>query len=67
MENKLPFGKRNYQWMVIGLVVLIVGFIIMSVDGEPYGFGVLGLTIGPTVVMAGFIIEIAAILRKPQK
>ncbi|NJM25012.1 MAG: DUF3098 domain-containing protein [Bacteroidia bacterium] len=67
MENKLPFGKRNYQWMVIGLVVLVAGFIIMSVDGEPYGFGVLGLTIGPTIVMAGFIIEIAAILRKPQK
>jgi hypothetical protein len=63
--EKLPFGKKNYQWMVIGLVTLALGFIIMSLDGEPYGFGFLGLTLGPVVVMAGFIIEIYAILIKP--
>ena len=63
--EKLPFGKKNYQWMVIGLVTLVLGFIIMSLDGEPYGFGFLGITLGPVVVMAGFIIEIYAILIKP--
>ncbi len=64
--ERLPFGKKNYQWMVIGLVVLVLGFIIMSLDGEPYGFGFLGLTLGPIVVMAGFILEIYAILIKPE-
>lgn len=63
--EKLPFGKKNYQWMVIGLITLVVGFIIMSLDSEPYGFGLLGLTVGPIIVMAGFIIEIYAILIKP--
>jgi hypothetical protein len=66
MENKLPFGKKNYQWMIIGIVTIIVGFIIMSLDTEPYGFGFLGLTLGPIVVMAGFIMEIVAILHKPR-
>jgi hypothetical protein len=64
--EKLAFGKKNYQWMIIGLVVLVIGFLIMSIDKEPYGFGFLGLTLGPIVVMAGFIIEIFAILQKPE-
>jgi len=64
-DNKLPFGKKNYQWMIIGVVTLVVGFIIMSLDSEPHGFGFMGLTLGPIVVMAGFVIEIYAILIKP--
>jgi hypothetical protein len=64
--EKLAFGKKNYQWMIIGLVVLVFGFTIMSIDKEPYGFGFLGITLGPIVVMAGFIIEIFAILQKPE-
>lgn len=63
--DKLPFGKKNYQWMIIGIVALIVGFTIMSMDSEPFGFGFLGLTLGPVIVMAGFLIEIFAILHRP--
>jgi uncharacterized membrane protein HdeD (DUF308 family) len=63
--DKLPFGKKNYQWMIIGIITLIVGFIIMTLDNKPHGFGFLGLTLGPIVVMAGFIIEIFAILHRP--
>ncbi|MBT1706136.1 DUF3098 domain-containing protein [Chryseosolibacter indicus] len=63
--NKLPFGKKNYQWMIIGIIILIVGFTIMSLDPNQHGFGFLGLTLGPIVIMAGFIIEIYAILHKP--
>jgi hypothetical protein len=65
--ERLPFGKKNYRWMIIGLITLVVGFIIMSIDKEPYGFGFLGLTLGPIVVMSGFIIEIYAILTTPEK
>jgi len=67
MENKLPFGKKNYQWMIIGVITLVVGLIIMSMDRQEFGFGFLGLTLGPIIVMAGFIIEIYAILQKPVK
>jgi len=67
MESKLPFGKKNYQWMIIGVITIILGFIIMSSDPKLHGFGFLGLTLGPIVVMAGFIIEIYAILHRPTK
>lgn len=53
--------------MIIGLITLVVGFIIMSIDKEPYGFGFLGLTLGPIVVMGGFIIEIYAILTRTEE
>lgn len=67
METKLPFGRKNYRLMIIGVLTLVMGFIIMSVDNEQHGFGFLGLTLGPIVVMAGFVIEIFAILHKPSK
>lgn len=65
--DKLPFGKKNYQWMIAGIITLIIGFTVMSLDQEQHGFGFLGLVLGPTIVMSGFIIEIFAILHKPTK
>jgi len=67
MESKLPFGKKNYQWMIISVVTLVLGLIIMTLDSQPHGFGFMGLTLGPIVIMAGFIIEIYAILHNPTK
>ncbi|MBX2969479.1 MAG: DUF3098 domain-containing protein [Cyclobacteriaceae bacterium] len=67
MENKLPFTKKNYQFMVLGLITLVVGFTIMSLDKEDYGFGFLGLTLGPLIVLAGFVIEVVAVLYRPDQ
>ncbi len=53
--------------MIAGVLTLILGYIIMSLDQEEYGFGFLGLTLGPIVVMAGFIIELFAVLHKPKQ
>ena len=66
MANKsnLAFGKKNYVLMRTGILVLAIGFFIMTLDQEPYGFGFLGITLGPIIVMAGFIIEFFAILVK---
>lgn len=67
MDSKLPFGRKNYQLMIIGVLTLVLGFIIMSLDKQQHGFGFMGLTLGPIVVMAGFVIEIFAILHRPTK
>jgi len=53
--------------MLTGILLLILGFIVMSIDREEYGFGFLGLTLGPIIVMAGFAIEIIAIIYKPKQ
>ena len=65
--NKLPFGKRNYQLMVVGVVLLILGFAIMAMDKDPYGFGFMGITLSPIIVISGFIVEIFAILHTPKE
>lgn len=63
-KRKLAFEKSNYVIMIVGVVVLAIGFIIMTMDTEPYGFGFLGLTLGPIVVMLGFLIQFVAIFYK---
>jgi hypothetical protein len=66
-KDKLAFGKTNYVIMLAGIATLLLGFIIMTLDTEPYGFGFLGLTLGPIIVMAGFAIEFFAIFHKPKQ
>ncbi|MFZ1806525.1 MAG: DUF3098 domain-containing protein [Cyclobacteriaceae bacterium] len=65
--SKLPFTKKNYQLMVIGLLTVVAGFTFMALDSEPYGFGFMGITLAPIVVVAGFVIEIVAILYTPKE
>lgn len=66
-QNKFAFQKANYIIMLVGVLTLVIGFFIMASDSEPYGFGFLGITLGPLVVMLGFIIEFVAIFYKPKK
>ncbi|WP_421895964.1 DUF3098 domain-containing protein [Marinoscillum sp.] len=66
-QHKFAFQKANYIIMLAGVLTLVLGFFIMASDSEPYGFGFLGLTLGPIVVMLGFLIEFVAIFYKAKK
>jgi len=63
-KSKLPFGKKNYIIMIIGILIISLGFFIMTLDKADYGFGFLGITLGPIIVMTGFIVEFFAIFAK---
>lgn len=63
--KSFPFGKKNYTTMLVGIATILAGFITMSLDKEEFGFGTLGLVVGPIVVAVGFFIQFYAILRKP--
>lgn len=65
--NKLVFGRTNYILMLAGIATLIIGFFVMTMDKEQYGFGFIGLTLGPIIVSIGFGIEFWAILHKDKK
>ena len=71
-KNKFVFGKRNYKFMIIGILFIALGFILMSGGGsddpnvfneEIYSFR--RIRIAPLIVIIGFAIEIYAILTKP--
>ncbi|MFB9120684.1 DUF3098 domain-containing protein [Bergeyella porcorum] len=71
------FGKDNYKWMLIGLGLIALGFVLMlgadanTVDGkyDPNQwndgiFSVLRIRIAPLLVILGFAVEVYAILKK---
>jgi uncharacterized membrane protein len=66
-KKNLAFGRKNYVLMLAGIGVLALGLIIMTLDTEMYGHGFLGITLGPIVLMIGFIIEFFAIMVKDRK
>jgi len=66
-KSNLPFDKNNYKIMLLGIAFIAIGFIIMSIDQQEYGFGFLGITLGPIVVFLGFIIEFFAIFHNSKK
>jgi hypothetical protein len=66
-NTPFPFSKRNYRLTLIGLGLIVLGFVLIGLDGEPHGNGVLGLTVGPIVTLAGFIFQFYAIFAKAEK
>lgn len=66
-KEKLPFSKINYTLMLAGIATILVGFFIMSLDKTEFGFGFLGLTLGPIIVLLGFVLEFFAILKNGKK
>jgi hypothetical protein len=43
---------------------MFIGFYIMTLDKEPFGFGFLGITLGPIFVLLGVIIPIFSLFNK---
>ena len=67
------FGKENYRLLLIGLVVILLGFLLMigggSDDPNVFSediFSFRRMTLAPILVLAGYAIEIYAIMKKPR-
>ncbi len=66
------FGKQNLLWMLIGGVVIILGFLLMAggksedptVFNEAEVYSTTRITIAPLLIVAGLIIEVYAIMKK---
>lgn len=66
-------GKENLKLMLIGLAIIIVGFILMTGGKSndpsvfnPEIFSFRRITLAPMVVLFGFLFEIYAIMKKPK-
>lgn len=73
-KSEFIFGKKNYTFMLIGLAIIALGFILMSGGGSddpnvfnPEIFNFRRIRLAPTLVLIGFAIEIYAILLNPNK
>ena len=68
-NQRMPFSAKNYALMAVGVLVIVVGFILMSGGGEHTAtefdssiYSTRRITIAPIVVIVGFVIEIFAIM-----
>ncbi len=73
-SGEFLFGKRNYIIMIIGIVIILIGFILMAGGGsddplifneEIYNFR--RIRLAPTIVLIGLAVEIYAIMANPNK
>ncbi|MEI6749756.1 MAG: DUF3098 domain-containing protein [Bacteroidales bacterium] len=69
----LAFGKENYRILLIGLAFIVAGFVLMigggSDDPKVFNetvFNFQRLTLAPLLILAGYVIEIFAIMKKPK-
>ncbi len=72
--GEFAFGKENYILLLVGLFFIILGFLLMIGGGSddpkvfnPDIFSPRRLTLAPILILAGYVIEIFAIMRKPKE
>ncbi len=73
-SNNTLFGKQNYSWMLAGLAIMAIGFILMAggKSADPNVFddkdvnGFRRITLAPILIVSGLIVEIFAIMKKPK-
>jgi len=67
------FDRENYRLMLIGLALIAIGFILMIGGGSkdpsqfnPDIFSFRRITLAPILILAGYVVEIFAIMKKPK-
>lgn len=70
-DKSMPLTMRNYLLLLIGVVVIVLGFVLMSGGGEAtpeeFHYDIFSwrrITLAPILVVAGFVFEIYAILKR---
>lgn len=70
-NKRMPLSMKNYKLMLISAAIIVLGFILMSGGGDHTSthfdesiYSVRRITIAPIVVIAGFVFEIYAIMKR---
>ena len=73
--NASMFTKENYKWMLIGIALIAIGMILLSggksntdpnVFNKDAVYSTTRITIAPILILAGLVVEIIAIFKKPK-
>ena len=71
-NDELVFGRENYKWMLIGIAVMAVGYVLMAggsmpspdVWDESIIYSTSRIVIAPFLILVGLVIEVYAIFKK---
>ena len=72
MENELPFNRKNYQFLLVGIGVIAIGFLLMlgggsedpNVFNEDEIFSPIRITLSPILVLTGYVVVMYAIMKR---
>lgn len=76
MKEKEPgtvFGKRNYIILMVGSILIIAGYIVMSGEGStlaaynPDIFSKARIGVAPVLCLLGYLLNIFGILYRPNQ
>ena len=70
-DNKMPLTLKNYILLLVGALLIVLGFVLMS-GGQPatpetFDYSIFSfrrIPLAPIVVVAGFVFEVYAILKR---
>lgn len=73
--RRMPLTKENYKFIIIGLAVVVLGFILMAGGGsedpkvfnEEEMFSFRRITLAPFLVIAGYVVILFGILKRPSE
>jgi hypothetical protein len=68
------FGKENYKMLLIGIAIVALGMLVMTGGGtddpNKFSYDIFDfrrLTLAPILIIAGYVVVLLAILRKPKE
>ena len=74
IKSQFVFERKNYKFMLIGIAVIVLGFILMTGGGSddptifnPEIYSWRRIRLAPALILIGFGIEVYAILLNPDK
>jgi heme/copper-type cytochrome/quinol oxidase subunit 2 len=72
-EKQFAFNKKNYMLLILGLVLIAIGFLLMiggeSENPQQFNYAIFNfqrLTLAPIIILAGLVVEIFAIMWRPK-
>ena len=71
-KRDFAFSKANYVLLAIGMVVVVIGFLLMSGSGstettyDPDIFSARRIKVAPVVCLVGFVSMIYAVIYRPK-
>lgn len=63
-DSSMVFSRKNYQLMILGVVLVVIGYTMMRIENEVDG--IISLYVAPLIILGGYLEIIYAILWQPK-
>lgn len=71
--SKFAIPKQNVKYIIIGFILIILGYVLMVGGGSDSPdvfsedmFDFRRIVLSPVLIIAGFVIEVIAIMKRPK-